>query len=525
MFNVTAYKVGNALEMRPASPKRDWMDISNAKNPYRCLPLNVANSFGWEIINPSKFSVEWNGKSGSKDVTITKESGSIFPDAHFGEGTFTWHTGYLFKTEYPYALYVMGPPNFPKPNVISLNGIVETFWIPFTFTMNWRFTQPGKVDFEPGDVICQVFPVDITTFDNVNPEIRHLSEDPDLEDKYWKWHISRNSFAIQKKNGTAKGDAWQKDYLRGEYADINVTNGCPIHSLRTDEDKEKIPHKSKLIVPEFKVIDGSPYYTPHKYAELLRKVRENDFPDTNKPIEIKPSGDNMLITYPNTNENTLPDIAEKINNTNNLVMLYVTSKNDCNEVNDITTNQETLQNKIRESFVDRIDLHILCVPENEMPFPKIQTDTLYYFAPKNQKPLFYRERHLILQDLDHDIETAFNMASTGASYYDTKFDAKTKEGIFKTESYMKEDTSRFPSAFKMARNLAKEMWKTSKNAAKGLPILVPAEVGISRFSTCEICEHLDQANFRCTQCGCFMKTKTQLASASCPVGKWGEYAG
>ena len=32
-----------------------------------------------------------------------------------------------------------------------LAGVVETDWLPFPFTMNWLFTQPGRVRFEkPG---------------------------------------------------------------------------------------------------------------------------------------------------------------------------------------------------------------------------------------------------------------------------------------------------------------------------------------------------------------------------------------
>lgn len=535
MINIKAYKVGQTLEMRPASPKREWMDDSVAKNPYRCLPLNIANSFGWEFINPSKFSLEWNGGKGPKDVILKREAGVVFPHPHFGEGTFTWHTGYMFRTEYPYAMYVMGPPNFPKSNVIALSGIVETFWIPFTFTMNWRFTQPGKVDFYPGDVVCQVFPIDISMFDNVNPEVHSLSDNPELEEQYWNWSLARNAFMNLKSfQKTRTGASWQKDYLRGTYAKIDETTGCPFNSPRSKEEAKELPHKSKMVVPEFKIVNGAPYHTPPKYVDIQRKIAEDSFKKPEEPVtndvdnsntNIKTENPTMSLNFVTTKENTLPDIAEKINATEKLLLVYVTTKNDCDNDTDTTNNQQNIESTITNSFADKVEFTVLCVPANDMPFPKIETDVLYYFAPKNQTPLFFRERHIILQDLAHDIETGIKMMSTGTSYYDAKFDETTRNAIARTESYLKEDTTKFPSAFKMARNLAKEVWRTSKNAAKGLPVLVPAEVGISRYSTCEICEHLDSANFRCTQCGCFMKTKTQLASASCPVGKWGEYTG
>ena len=41
-----------------------------------------------------------------------------------------------------------------------LEGIVETDWLPATFTMNWRLTRPNyPVHFEAGDPICMVVPV------------------------------------------------------------------------------------------------------------------------------------------------------------------------------------------------------------------------------------------------------------------------------------------------------------------------------------------------------------------------------
>ena len=44
----------------------------------------------------------------------------------------------------------------------------------------------------------------------------------------------------------------------------------------------------------------------------------------------------------------------------------------------------------------------------------------------------------------------------------------------------------------------------------------------ARMSTCQDCEHFIKATTTCKKCGCFMKVKTKLATASCPVGKWGK---
>lgn len=41
-----------------------------------------------------------------------------------------------------------------------------------------------------------------------------------------------------------------------------------------------------------------------------------------------------------------------------------------------------------------------------------------------------------------------------------------------------------------------------------------------RLSICEKCEFFRQISHTCKKCGCFMKLKTSLDNAKCPIGKW-----
>lgn len=42
-----------------------------------------------------------------------------------------------------------------------------------------------------------------------------------------------------------------------------------------------------------------------------------------------------------------------------------------------------------------------------------------------------------------------------------------------------------------------------------------------RYDLCKSCPSLIQSTKTCKKCGCFMKEKTKLPHASCPLGKWG----
>lgn len=264
------YPVSNSpYKIQPASQKRQWMDIANAKNPYRCLPLTIANSYGWEVLSPTKFRVVWDGTALPTGIKVETITGYETAVSLFGEGTFTWHTGHLFKTEYPYALYVTGAPNYPKHNVIALSGIVETYWLPFTFTMNWRFTEPGEVIIEKDEPICQLFPVDITMFDTIEPEIHSLSDDPEFEKEYWNWNFERHNFVKKKNEGLAKGQSWQRNYIQGNYPPTGEKK-CPFHV--TPSGVAESMHKSKLIVPEFVNKQTASFQEPQYHKTKMKKL-------------------------------------------------------------------------------------------------------------------------------------------------------------------------------------------------------------------------------------------------------------
>src|SRR6478736_3013671 len=143
-MKLTAYVTdGHTIDIRPAPAERAWMDNTENRHAYRCLPLTIANAHGWEILSPGGFNAIWNGGKGLDAVTVTADAG-VEPAAmsHFGHGVLTFTVPCLFRTEPGFDLMVTGPFNMPKDSIAPLTGIIETDWSPYTFTMNWRFTRP-----------------------------------------------------------------------------------------------------------------------------------------------------------------------------------------------------------------------------------------------------------------------------------------------------------------------------------------------------------------------------------------------
>lgn len=49
---------------------------------------------------------------------------------------------------------------------------------------------------------------------------------------------------------------------------------------------------------------------------------------------------------------------------------------------------------------------------------------------------------------------------------------------------------------------------------------IDGESANARLEICEACPSLLKLTHQCKECGCFMKLKVKLATATCPLGKW-----
>jgi hypothetical protein len=216
---------GDPPSITPAPVERDWMDATSNGFAYRCLPLNIANAHGWLLLNSTPFLAEWDGGDAVDSVAIDHSPdlpGPMLASSHFGSGVLTFSVTGLFRTEPGYDLWVGGPANLLKDAIQPLTAIVETDWSPFTFTMNWRFTRPRtRIAFDTGEPFCMIYPIPRGLVEAVEPEIRELAAEPELDAAHRQWTQSRLDFNIDlKQDGSAaQAQGWQKNYVRGSGLD------------------------------------------------------------------------------------------------------------------------------------------------------------------------------------------------------------------------------------------------------------------------------------------------------------------
>jgi hypothetical protein len=228
---MTFYTAGMApADVRVAPVQRQWMDESRERFAYRCLPLLIGNSYGWQFLNPVGFNALWDGSPGAEGIKLIADPGGRVPIArgHFGGPIMTFSLPGFMRTEEGYDLMVTGPINFAKDGISALTAVVETDWLPFSFTMNYQFTRPGaSVRFERGEPFCQVFPIKRAEIEDFDPVIRPHTDCPELHEQYEEWGASRTVFNrdAQIIGSPAHREKWQKFYQKGTNAakeDISV---------------------------------------------------------------------------------------------------------------------------------------------------------------------------------------------------------------------------------------------------------------------------------------------------------------
>ena len=222
--------------IRPAPAQRPWMDATPGSYAYRCLPLNIANAHGWEVLSPIAFEAIWTGGSDPACVRVRPAPGSpphLVPQPLFGSGILTFHVEGLFRTPPGWNLWVGGSPNRIKDGIQALSGVIETDWAPYTFTMNWRFTRPhNRVRFEAGEPIAFFFPVQRGVVESVEPVFVPMADAPQEQAAFTAWKAARDNFQRQVAVEPPKTSAeqWQKHYYRGVLPD--ETPGPPDHQTR-----------------------------------------------------------------------------------------------------------------------------------------------------------------------------------------------------------------------------------------------------------------------------------------------------
>lgn len=228
-MKIIAYQIHeNPMDLRPGDKIRQWMEESPNKYAYRCLPLSIGNSTGYDVFMKSDVMISWNGGAAQADIQINYEDSSFgeFASSSFGMGIITFHPGWFIKTSPEWDMLFTGPINESHPGAFPLSGVVETAWLEFTATINWKLTTIGTHLWKKETPIARLIPIPHLFEIEAEKKILEKAE-PELFCKYVQKSALRNqkivdvneAYKTGKDFGTVKVNRptteWDKEYYRG----------------------------------------------------------------------------------------------------------------------------------------------------------------------------------------------------------------------------------------------------------------------------------------------------------------------
>jgi hypothetical protein len=158
---------GEGWGLRPSPVRRAWM--TEHPTAYQCLPMVVANQWGWQVTCPADVRVTWDGSASASGLLVEVDPRwAPAIKSQFGRGIVTFSPPWLFRTPPGWDLYAKGPGNRWKANCTPLEGVIETWWLNYTFTLNWKLIEPGEVSFARGESLAQLVPVPHATFQDAS---------------------------------------------------------------------------------------------------------------------------------------------------------------------------------------------------------------------------------------------------------------------------------------------------------------------------------------------------------------------
>jgi hypothetical protein len=200
-MKLTCYQVDpQPAELVPGSPDREWMDRFSDRHPYRCLPLVVANTTGWALLSPVSFTATWTGGPRTEDIRLDPRwryaEGLLdrWAVSHFSGGVLTFHTGYLFRTDPGWDLWVRRPAQSCQGWHPAAHGRGRDLLAAVSFHDELALHAPGHDLVQEGRAVLLHHPIPHEPMDEMQPIIKSIHDDPELKRQYDAWGASRTNF-------------------------------------------------------------------------------------------------------------------------------------------------------------------------------------------------------------------------------------------------------------------------------------------------------------------------------------------
>ena len=194
MSTVNVYCQKQSVNIRQTRIKRDWMDATGEKHAYKCFPISLANTIGYELSLPINVSFVWDGISDASSDHIKILSGEEFISNSRANATVSFKTGIVIKSDKNTSFLHMPVPNLFNENYQTFTSIISTSFFDQEFPSAIRILKPDKaITIKADEPFATLVPISLKDMSNIELNLNNF----DMDEKWYKDNEERGNKAYE----------------------------------------------------------------------------------------------------------------------------------------------------------------------------------------------------------------------------------------------------------------------------------------------------------------------------------------
>lgn len=194
MPTVNVYCQSQSVNIRQTRIKRDWMDNTWEKHAYKCFPVSLANTIGYELSLPIDVTFVWDGINDASAEHVKILSGEEFIHNSRANATVSFKTGIVIKSDTNLSFLHMPVPNLFNENYQTFTSIISTSFFDQEFPSAIRILKPDKaITIKADEPFATLVPISLKDMSNIELNLNNF----DMDEKWYKDNEERGNKAYE----------------------------------------------------------------------------------------------------------------------------------------------------------------------------------------------------------------------------------------------------------------------------------------------------------------------------------------
>jgi hypothetical protein len=173
LTKIEAFCNRNAINIEPTSLRRDWMDETWQQHAYRCFPLQLGNTIGYQLSLPVDLKFRWNGVFSESGDNVEVLSGRKYVYTTRGHATISIKTGITFSTPENITMLQIPAPNFFNPDYQAFTTLISTSWYYQEIPSAIRILSFNKdIVIKAGEPYATLIPISLSKLQDMELELK-----------------------------------------------------------------------------------------------------------------------------------------------------------------------------------------------------------------------------------------------------------------------------------------------------------------------------------------------------------------